>query len=101
MDEQLPNESSDNNLQLSVADRKHLAQLNKNFQLVADITAGVAQGYHTGAIITGRGGVGKSWTVTRELERLCVPYVLANTHLTPKGLFDLIMNLVDLLDSGD
>lgn len=69
-------------------DREHLAELNKKFQVVRDRVAGVAMGYHSGVIITGRGGTGKSWTAVEELTRLGCDYKLHNTHLTPRALFD-------------
>jgi hypothetical protein len=73
---------------LSGCDSEHLAQLQKKFQLVRDRVADVAKGYHAGCIVTGRGGTGKSWTATDELGRLGTPFVLHNSHLTPRALFD-------------
>jgi hypothetical protein len=69
-------------------DMDNLAQLAKKLQVVRDRVAGVAMRYISGCIITGRGGTGKSWTATEELARLGVPFILHNTHLTPRALFD-------------
>jgi hypothetical protein len=63
-------------------------ELTKKFQVVRDRVAGVAMGYQTGVIITGRGGTGKSFAATEELERLGCDYKLHNTHLTPRAVFD-------------
>jgi hypothetical protein len=69
-------------------DREHLAELRKKFQVVRDRVTGVAKGYYTGVIITGRGGTGKSFAATEELDGLGCDYDLHNTHLTPRALFD-------------
>jgi len=69
-------------------DAGHLLELGKKFQVVRDRVAGVAMHYTAGCIITGRGGTGKSWTAIEELASRKVPYVLHNTHVTPRTLFD-------------
>lgn len=69
-------------------DSENLAELAKKLQVVRDRVAGVAKGYYAGVIITGRGGTGKSFTVTEELERLGCDHKLHNTHLTPRAMFD-------------
>lgn len=67
---------------------KALASLNKKLAVVRDRIRGVALGYQTGAIITGRGGISKSYTIAETLDELGVPYVRHNTHLMPRGLFN-------------
>ncbi len=73
---------------LSPQDQAALTELLRKQQLVLDRVVGVARQYITGLIITGRGGIGKSWLVTKELERLGIPYVLHNSHVTARGLLD-------------
>lgn len=74
--------------QLTLQDADVLARLNRKLQVIRDRVTGVAKAYVTGALITGRGATGKTHTVTETLECLAVSYVLHNTHLTPRGLFD-------------
>jgi hypothetical protein len=73
---------------LSPEDQLALTQLKRKQQLILDRVVGVARQYIFGLIITGRGGIGKSWLVTKELERLGIPYILHNSHVTARGLFD-------------
>lgn len=77
-------------LELTPEDRRFLLQLEKKLQIVRDRTAGVALGYQSGAIFTGRGGVGKSWAVVGELERLDIDFKLHNSHLSSRALFDCL-----------
>ena len=51
-------------------DEDHLASLEKKLQVVRDRTRGVVEGYATGLHVWGDGGIGKSFTVLGELERL-------------------------------
>lgn len=64
-----------------------LASLAKKFQVVRDLTVGVAKGYKTGLYLYGNGGVGKSHTVLSQLDALGVSHVLYNSRMTAKGLF--------------
>lgn len=75
---------------LSKQDKDHLTRMNKKLQVLSDRVEGVAKGYYDGVIISGRGGTGKSFRVAEELERLGVSWQLTNSHLTPRGLFDLL-----------
>jgi hypothetical protein len=75
---------------LSEKDKEHLATLERQMTLVRDYTRGVAEGWHTGFYVWGEGGIGKSWTVLDELNRLNVPFHLTNSRLTGKGLFELL-----------
>lgn len=63
-------------------DEYHLMQLDQKLQLVRDRTAGVALGNSTGFYLHGNGGIGKSYTVLSELERLQVSFKLFNSHIT-------------------
>ncbi|WP_165253475.1 ATP-binding protein [Paludisphaera soli] len=51
-------------------DREHLASLDTKLQLVRDYVGQVAGGYTTGLYLFGEGGIGKSHSVIRELDRL-------------------------------
>jgi hypothetical protein len=79
---------------LSDADLRHLQTLGKKEQLIRDRVGGIAKN-HASLILTGRGGIGKSWTVIDELARLKVPYQLLNSHLTGRGLFDHLEQFPD------
>lgn len=82
---------------LSTRDRAHLVTLHKKLQILRDRTTGVAMGYQSGCIVTGRGGTGKSYTIVEELERLGASYKLTNSHITPRGLFDLLATYPDAI----
>ena len=69
-------------------DAAPLASLERKLQLVRDRTRGVVEGYATGCHIWGDGGIGKSFTVLGELNRLRADFVHFNSRLTGKGLFD-------------
>jgi hypothetical protein len=73
---------------LSRQDREVLVQLERKLQVHRDRVAGVAKGYYGGYLNTGRGGTGKSYAAIETLEKSGAPYVLHNSHLTPRGLFD-------------
>ena len=74
---------------LSPQDQAALSELLRKQQLILDRVVGVARQYIFGLIITGRGGIGKSCTrdggiaATRASD-----YILHNSHLTARGLFD-------------
>jgi len=82
-------------LTLSAQDQRYLAELEKKYELVRDRVRGVVAGRHTGFFLGGRGGIGKSRTIADELDRLGVPFILTNSHLTGRGLVDLLENYPD------
>jgi hypothetical protein len=75
---------------LTDAELSHLDRLNGRLQIVKDRTRGVAEGHYSGFYLWGNGGIGKSFTVLQELNRIGKPFVLRNTRLSAKGLFELI-----------
>lgn len=82
-------------MQLSAEDRTHLADLEQHLQLVRDRTSGVATGYATGFFLHGEGGVGKSYTVLQELERLKANYKIFNSRMTGRGLYNALEKFPD------
>ena len=82
-------------LDLSDVDRRHLAALETKFQLVRDYTGQVASGYCTGLYLFGEGGIGKSHTVIRELERLKADYKLFNSRMTGRGVYNALERFPD------
>jgi hypothetical protein len=82
---------------LSPADRQHLEQFEKKLQIVRDGTQGVAQGYGTGLLVWGPGGVCKSHTVNQELQQSQAYYRVSNSHMTGRGLFDLLDKYPDAI----
>lgn len=58
--------------------------------LLADRVRSVAQGFQLGAYITGRSGVGKTFTVRKTLENCRAQAVFLNARITPAALFDVI-----------
>lgn len=77
----------DENKPLPDRDKDALGTLEKKLHLVRDHCTAVARGYKTGYYLYGTGGVGKSYTVLRHLERIDAPYQLFNSRMTAKGLF--------------
>jgi hypothetical protein len=76
---------------LSATDQKHLETLEGKIQIIRDLTRGVAHGYQPGMYVWGEGGIGKSYSVISTLERSNADYLLHNSRLTGRGLFDLLM----------
>ncbi len=74
----------------SPGDEVSLASLERKLQLVRDRTRGVVEGYATGFHLWGEDGIGKSFSVLGELERLRADFTLCNSHLTARGLFDTL-----------
>jgi hypothetical protein len=80
---------------LSADDLKHLETLEGKLQIVRDRTRSVVRGYRNGLHLWGEGGIGKSYSVLSELDRLKADYVLINSRLTGRGLFDLLKEYPD------
>ena len=75
---------------MTAEDVKHLKDLDAKMAIVRDRTGSVALRYTTGFFLYGEGGVGKSYSVLKELERLKVDYKLHNSRMTGRGLFDVL-----------
>jgi hypothetical protein len=71
---------------LSEADQRALAELNQKQDAIGDITAGCANGSHTGAHFDGPPGIGKTHTVLSKLEEVGAPFVV-HQRITAKPLF--------------
>lgn len=67
------------------ADR-HLDSLDRKLQFVRDHTTSVARGYVPGLFVWGSGGIGKSFTVQRQLDALEVNHQTLNSRVTGWGL---------------
>jgi hypothetical protein len=80
---------------LSPDDLIHLETLESKLQIVRDRTRSVARGYGNGLYLWGEGGISKSYSVLSELECLKADYVLNNSRLTGRGLFDLLQDFPD------
>jgi hypothetical protein len=79
------------------SDRRFLDELEKKFQIVRDYTQSVAQGRTTDFYLFGAGGCGKSYTVTRQLKELDVPYKAYNSRMTGRGLFNALERFADAI----
>src|SRR5271156_328659 len=75
---------------VSETDRMYLEMLEANLQIIRDRTRSVARRYRNGLYLWGEGGIGKSYSVISELDRLKIDYILTNSRLTGRGLFDLL-----------
>lgn len=71
-------------------ERDHLASLDGKLDHIRDVVRGVIQQFHTGAFLYGEGGTSKSYTVQKELERQKAKYILHNSRITGRGLFDVL-----------
>jgi hypothetical protein len=67
-----------------------LERLEAKLDHIRDAVNGVVKGYHSGLFLYGEGGTSKSYTVINALQELKAKYVLHNTSLTPRGLFDVL-----------
>src|SRR5947208_2683085 len=67
-----------------------LAELDSKMAVIRDRTRSVALRYTTEFYLYGVGGVGKSFVVLNELERLKTDYKLHNSRMTGRGLFDAL-----------
>ena len=76
--------------ELAEEDRQNLARLDAKLQMVRDRVNGVVQGYDTGLYLHGEGGLGKSFTVLQELPRLGADYVLFNSRISGRALYDTL-----------
>jgi hypothetical protein len=73
---------------LAREDRQYLKQLESKLQMVRDRVAAVDEGYATGLYLHGEGGTSKSFTVLRELDHRRADYVLFNSRMTGRGLYN-------------
>jgi hypothetical protein len=71
-----------------IDDREALNSLDNKLQLVRDRVRSVVGGYATGMYLYGSGGLGKSFSVSQELEALSAPVRMFNSRMTGKGLFN-------------
>jgi hypothetical protein len=78
-------------------DNALLEGLDHKLQFIRDRVQGVAEGYANGLILYGEGGTSKSYTVETTLKSLGKPYMLSNSRLTGRGLFDLLRDHPDLV----
>ena len=78
-------------------DKKELSSLERKLNLVRDCVTAVGKGYKTGFYLYGTGGMGKSYTVLRQLERLEVAFQLFNSRMTAKGLFLALQRAPDAI----
>src|ERR1043165_2653327 len=89
---------------LSADDLQHLDTLEAKLQIVRDRTKSVVLGYRNGLHLWGEWGIGKSYSVLSELDRLKADYVLSNSRLTGRALFDLLEqhpNKVHVLEDSE
>ncbi|MDB5307700.1 MAG: hypothetical protein JWO38_1902 [Gemmataceae bacterium] len=71
-------------------DDRHLANLEKKLAVIRDRVCGVVAGSSTGLFVHGDGGIGKSFSIIRELNRLEADFKLWNSRMTGRGLFDTL-----------
>jgi hypothetical protein len=76
-------------------ERAHLQALQGKLDHVRDVVGGVVKRYHTGALLHGEGGTGKSYTVMEELRRLKANCVCHNSRMTARGLVDHLQRCPD------
>jgi hypothetical protein len=77
-------------IELTNEEREHLANLRKKLTHVKDAVRGVAKDFHTGLLLHGEGGTGKSYTVLEELQKLKAKYTYHNARITGRGLVDAL-----------
>jgi hypothetical protein len=75
---------------LSAADLDALADLEKRLAVVRDRVTAVCTGHQTGFYLCGAGGLGKSYTVLKQLDDQGADYRTYNSRITARGLFDAL-----------
>ena len=80
---------------LTKDDQKSLESLERKYQAIRDRVTLCANGYGNGAYLWGDGGIGKSYSVIRQLEKLSAPFVLHNTRLSGAGFFKTLEEHVE------
>ncbi len=78
-------------------DKDLLASLEDKLQLIRDHIRMVAEGYANGFFLWGEGGTAKTFTVVETLKNLNRPFRLTNSHITAKGLFELLRDFPDVV----
>lgn len=64
--------------------------VNDKFKVMEEIVLATAMGINPSLIISGNGGIGKSFEVMRTVESLDTPYKLIKGKITPAGLYKLL-----------
>ncbi len=72
-----------------------LESLGRKFQLLRDRVTAVVRGLQTGLYVYGEGGIGKSHTVTDQLEQLGATFQVFNSRMNGKGLFRALKEAPD------
>lgn len=83
-----PEPTSNGPCRRTAEDRRYLMQLESKHQMLRDRVISVVKGYSTGLNVYGEGGVGKSYTVLEELRRLKADFIVFNSRMTGRGLFN-------------
>jgi hypothetical protein len=71
-------------------DRMALASLDRRLCLIDDRVTGVVRGFQTGLYLCGAGGLGKSYSVFRQLQELECDFRAFNARMTALGLFNAL-----------
>ena len=71
--------------------------INERFQFVDQLTTMVALGQANSLILTGEGGLGKTYTVTKALENANIEYKKVSGYSTARGLYNLLYDFNGML----
>jgi hypothetical protein len=77
-------------IELTAEERENLETLEGKLRHVRDAVRGVVREFHTGLVLWGEGGTGKSYTVLEALKELKAKYTYHNTRMTGRGLVDAL-----------
>lgn len=80
---------------LTDEEKKALASYEKKCALVRDKVRAAINGTKLGALIHGEGGIGKSFQVENAFNESGIKPVLTNSHISTRGLVDLIEKNAD------
>ena len=75
---------------LTKQERDALASYERKCAVVRDKVRATVNGTKLGQLINGEGGIGKSHQVETTLREMNVKYILTNSHISTRGLVDLI-----------
>jgi hypothetical protein len=81
--------------ELTRDERATLRNLEGKQLQIRSAVRGVAREYHTGLLLHGEGGTGKSYTVLNELKELKAKFTTHNSRITGRGLVDSLARSPD------
>lgn len=71
--------------------------INQRFEFLEDLATMVAKGEANSLIITGKGGLGKTYSTMKAVDKTAIPYKKFGGHVTARGLFNILYDYNNML----